>query len=135
MSGVAIVRALLVAHAPVTALVPVGSIWSGTYPQGKPIPAISVRSVDENEQGTTARRLRTKMIRERVQVTAYAKDFVTLERILKATALGPGAHTGTVATYKVRSVLPWGKGPYIEATGDGVHEQSRDFMVTFIEAN
>lgn len=135
MSGVAIVRALLAAHAPLLALMPATSIRSGTYPQGKPLPAISVRSISSNEQWTTARNLETKMVRERVQVTAYAKDFTVIERVLKAASLGRGVHTGTVVTFQVRSVLPEGVGPYIEAIDDGIHEQSRDFMVTFIEAN
>lgn len=135
MSGVAIIRELLAAHAPLTALVPAASIRSGSLPQGQKFPAISVRSVSANEQWTTARNLQSKMIRERVQVTCYAGTFELMERMLKAAALGRGVHTGVVKTFAVRSVLPEGVGPYIEAGDDGIHEQSRDFMVTFIEAN
>lgn len=135
MSGTAIIRALLAARPAVTALVPAAKIYAGTIPQQAFTTAVSVRPVSNNEQWTTARNLSTKMIRERVQVTAYAKDFPTMERLVKACSLGAGVHTGTVAGYKVRSIMPESVGPYIEATDDGIHEQSRDFMVTFIEAN
>lgn len=135
MSGTAIMRTLLSARTSVTAIVPAAKIYAGTVPQGAFTTAISVRPVSSNEQWTTARNLHTKMIRERIQVTVYAKDFPTMERLLKACSLGAGVHTGTTAGYKVRSILPESVGPYIEATDDGIHEQSRDFMVTFIEAN
>lgn len=136
MSGVAIIRTLLANHAPLLALMPASKIIAGTVPQAVMLTAaISVRSVSANEQWTTARNLNTKMIRERIQVTAYAKDFPSMERILKAASLGKGIYTGTVAGFKVRAVMPESVGPYIDATDDGIHEQSRDFMVTFIEAN
>ena len=135
MSGVAIIRTLLANHAPLLALVPAAKIIAGTIPQATIPPAISVRSISGTEQETTARNLSVKMIRERIQVTVYGKSFVEMERALKAASLGRGVFTGTVATYKVLSVLPEYVGPYIEATDDGIHEQSRDFMVTFIEAN
>lgn len=135
MSGTAIIRSLLAARPSVTALVPVAKISAGTIPQGALTTAISVRPVSSNEQWTTARNLGLKMIRERIQVTAYAKDFPTLEKILKACSLGSGVHTGTILGYRVRSIMPDSVGPYIEATDDGIHEQSRDFMVTFMEAN
>lgn len=135
MSGVAIVRALLANHEPLTALIPAAKIINGQVPQNTAMPAISVRSISGNEQGTTARNLTVKMIRERVQVTVYSKNFVEMERALKACSLGSGVHTGTVATFKVLSVMPDYVGPYIGPDGDEIHEQSRDFMVTFIEAN
>jgi len=135
MSGTAIIRSLLAAHTPVTGLVPVNKIIAGTVAQGTVLPAISVRSVSANEQWTTANNLSVKMVRERIQVTVYGRTFVEMERILKACALGRGVYTGTVATFKVRSIIREAVGPYIEATDDNIHEQSRDFMVTFIEAN
>lgn len=135
MSGTAIIRSLLAAHAPVTAIVPINKIISGTVAQGTVLPAISVRSVSANEQWTTANNLPVKMVRERIQVTVYGRTFVEMERILKACALGRGVYTGTVATFPVRSIMREAIGPYIEATDDNIHEQSRDFMVTFMEAN
>lgn len=135
MSGVAIIRQLLTERAAVTAIVPAAKIFGGTVPQATILPALGVSEVGSNEQSTTARRLVTKMIRERVQVTALAKDYGTMKRLLKAAALGAGVHTGTVLGYRVRSILPEGTNPEIPPADDGIYEQSRDFMVTFIEAN
>jgi hypothetical protein len=141
MSGTAIIRALLVAHAPLTTLVPADRIRAGILPEKTVLPAVSVTSISENEQETTARNLPGKMIKERVQVTVLTKDagdgvaYVSMKRALRAAALGPGVHTGVIAGYHVCSVLPWGVGPEIPPGDDKIYEQSRDFMVTFIEAN
>lgn len=141
MSGTAIVRALLANYEPLTALVPAARIRAGILPENTVLPAVSVTSISENEQETTARNLTGKMIRERVQVTVLAKEngdgsgYAAMKRALRAAALGPGVHTGVVAGYHVRSVLPWGVGPEIPPGDDKIFEQSRDFMVTFIEAN
>lgn len=137
MSGVSIMRTLLTQHVPLTALVPVNNIIAGTIALGTLKTAISVRSVGSTEFWTTANNLSVKMIRERVQVTAYSNvDFPLMERVLKAAALGRGMYTGTVNGYKVRSIIRENVGPYIgPGDNDKIHEQSRDFMVTFMEAN
>lgn len=142
MSGVAIVRALLAAHAPLLALgIPSTRIIAGTLPQGTTLPAISVTTITESEQGTVARRLGTKMIRERVQVTVLMNqtggttEYAAFKNLVKATSLGAGVYTGIVVGFRVRSVMPWGVGPELPQDDDRILEQSRDFMVTFMEAN
>jgi len=48
----------------------------------------------------------------------------------------PAEHRGTYLGFKTLSVLPAGVGPDLnDLDDDGVYEQSRDFMVTFAEAN
>lgn len=136
MSGAAIVRALLAQHQPLLDLVPAVKVFAGTAKQGTALPTIVCSTVSETEQGTTARNLSRKMIRERVQVTVLVgDDYPLLKKILKATALGAGIHRGTVAGFRVNSVMPWGVGPEIPPASDRILEQSRDFMVTFTEAN
>lgn len=136
MSGAAIVRDLLAKWPALTALVPAGRIIAGQIPQGTTLPAVAVSPISGGEKvSTSARNLPKKMTEERVQVTVWAKDYPTMERVLKAAALGPGVHTGTVLGYRVNSVLPDRMGPYIGPAGDEIHERSRDFMVTFMEAN
>lgn len=133
MSGVAILRALLLANTNVTAVT--ARVVAGVLPQGVTLPAIGVSEVSSNEERTVARNLPVKMIRERVQVTALAKDYATMKKLIKAAALGPGVHTGVVLGFRVNSILPEGVGPEIPPADDGIYEQSRDFMVTFLEAN
>lgn len=136
MSGVAIIRALLAAHAPVRAIVAdERNIVAGILPMNSPMPALSAHTVDQNEIETLARNLKVKTIRERVQVTALASDYTVMKRLLKAAALGSGVYNGTVLGIRVKSVLPAGVGPEIPPGEDRIYEQSRDFMVTFVEAN
>lgn len=136
MSAVAIVRALLAGHAPLLALVPAANIHVGAAPQGAPMPLVSVTHVYGEEIGTIARRQAGKTMRARVQVTVLSKDpggYAAGAKILKATALGAGVHTGAVLSYSVKSILSVGEGPDIPAGDDKIHEKSRDFMVTFSE--
>lgn len=137
MSGVAIVRQLLATYTPVTALVPAARIFAGPAPQGTTMPAIGVSEISTREIQTTARNLSSKTSTSRVQVTVLsgANNYVALKNILKACALGPGVHTGTVFSYRVKAVLEDGIGPEIPAGEDGILEQSRDFLVTFSEPN
>ena len=136
MSAVAIVRALLTNHAPLTALVPAARIYAGTVPQGETLPAVSVTRVYGDEISTIARRQPGKTMRTRVQVTVLAKDpggYAASDKILKAAALGAGVHTGTVLSYSVKAILPMGEGPDLPVGDDKIHEKSRDFMVTYSE--
>ena len=54
MSGVAIVRALLAAHAAVTAAVPAVRIFAGAIPLNTPLPAISITPISGSERNTVA---------------------------------------------------------------------------------
>lgn len=131
MSAVAIIRALLVAHAPLVALVPAARIVAGTVPAGA-LPAIGITEVGSNDQDTVAR-TGASLVKARVQVTVYATAYPQQKAILKAAKLGPGVHTGLIAGYAVRSVLCDLVGPDMGDVTIPTFEQSRDFMVAFID--
>lgn len=136
MSAVAIMRTLLAAHAPLTALVPASRIFAGKIPQGTTLPAVAIEEVDGFEQPTIARLQETTMQRRRVQVTVCALSYPSQKAVHKACALGPGTHRGTYAGFKALSVIPAGTGPDLnDLDDDGIYEQSRDFMVTYTEAS
>jgi hypothetical protein len=135
MSSTAIMRALLVSRGEITALVPAARIIAGIVQQGTVLPAIGISEISNTEDITTARRLSKTMIRSRVQVTVYASSYRQMKDILLACKLGAGVHSGTVGQWRVNSVLQWGVGPEIPPSDDKIYEQSRDFMVTFMEAN
>lgn len=145
MSSTAIVRALLAANAQITAITPATNsdktnhIWVGVVPQEATLPAIGVSEISNTEDITTSRRLSHGLIRSRVQVTVYAKTYQQMKDLLRLAKLGGGVHTGVVTyggkSHIVRSVLQWGVGPEIPPGDDKIYEQSRDFMVTFMEAN
>lgn len=131
MSSTAIMRALILAHAPVTALVPAARIVAGDVPQGS-LPAIGIREISAYEEDTVGRR-GNSLVRARVQVTAYATSYPQQVAIIKALKLGEGTHTGQIAGYEVRNVLRDIIGPDMGDSLAGTFEQGRDFMVAYIE--
>lgn len=139
MSATAIVRALLVTHAPLTALVPAARIIAGIIPQNTTLPAISITEISSNPKITTTRRATaTEPMESRVQVTVLTKGenaYRQLKAILHAAKLGKGVHTGVIAGFDVNSVMPVNVNPEIPPADDGIYEQSRDFMVVFAEPN
>lgn len=134
MKAVNVIRALLLAHPPVAALLGPTSVIIGTVKQGV-MPAIGITEISRNEQSTVARSGPAKMMRARIQVTVYASSYTMQKALLAAAGLGAGTHTGTVAGIAVRSVLPEGVGPDFSDDAAGIFEQSRDFIVTYVEAN
>lgn len=131
MSAVAIVRALLVGHAPLTAIVPAARIVAGDVNLDA-LPAIGIREISAVEQDTVSR-AGNSLIRARVQVTVYAESYPQQKTILRTTKLGAGVFTGQVAGYAVRSVLREAVGPDMGNSAIPTFEQSRDFMVAYIE--
>lgn len=135
MSAIKVIRALLVAHAPVLALVPAGRIVAGTVPQGMPLPAIGLTEISRTELPTASLVQRAVQVTARVQVTVHAASYPDQKAVLQAARLGAGAHTGTVAGVTVRSVMRDVVGPDMSDDDAGLYQQSRDFKVVFVEAN
>jgi hypothetical protein len=134
MSAAVVVRELLKARTQVTTLVPAERLFTGAMPLGAMLPAIVLIDVSGNEIPTVARNGTHSTIRARVQVTVYAKNYETQEKVLLACKL-PGIPRGIIKGFKVNAVEPMGTGPAIPPGDDGIFERSRDFMVTFKEAN
>ena len=135
MSGVKVIRELLANDSRVLAVVPSDRVVAGVLRQRMSLPAITVHQVGDTEEPTLSRRTRSRLIRERVQVTVLANNWAEMKRVLKAVSLGPGVYTGLVKDVWVNSVLPLGANPEMPPEEDGIYEQSRDFMVTFQEIN
>ena len=124
-------RALLVGHGPLTDLVAPVRIVGGDVPDGS-LPAVGIREVSRIERDTVARAGNSLVI-ARVQVTVYASSYPQQKAILNAAKLGAGVYTGLIAGYQVRSVLRDMIGPDTGDAAAKTFEQSRDFMVTYIE--
>lgn len=135
MSAVKVIRALLIAHAPVLALVPAARIVADKVPQGMSLPAIVLTEISRVELPTVSQAQRAVQVTARVQVTVHASTYPDQKAVLQATRLGAGAHTGTVAGIAVRSVMRDVVGPDMTDDEAGVYQQSRDFKVVFVEAN
>ncbi len=134
MDAVAVMRALMLAHAPLATLVGT-NIIAGTVPAGTPLPAVGIKEISRIEIDTVSRDALVTLITARVQVTAFADSYRAMKETLAATKLGPGVFTGLVAGVEVRSVLRDGVGPDLSEDAPGLWEQSRDFKVAYIEPN
>lgn len=135
MSAVDVIRALLMSHAPVRALVEAKNIVLGTVPQRAELPAIGIREISRVELSTVSLSQAAVLVRSRVQVTVLAKSYDSQKAVLQAAKLGPGAHTGEVAGIAVRSVMREQVGPDISNDDADIFQQSRDFLVTYVEQN
>lgn len=134
MDAVAVMRALLLAHAPLTDLVGV-RIIAGTVPAGTDLPAVGIKEISRVEMDTVSRDAAAMLVASRVQVTAFAGSYPAMKAVLLAAKLGAGTFTGTIAGVEVRSVLRDGVGPDIADDAPGLCEQARDFKVAYIEPN
>lgn len=134
MDAVTVMRALLLAHAPVVAIV--GSrVSAGDIPQGVTLPAIGIREISRIEQATIENGGTESLITARVQVTGYTKSYPAQKALLTAAKLGSGVHTGVIAGVTVRSVLRDVVGPDMSDAAAEIYEQARDFKVAYIEPN
>lgn len=127
-------RALLLAHPPVAALLNPASVVLGTVPPGV-IPAIGIKEISRTEFATVSRGEKRILVTTRVQVTVYAKSYAAQKELLDAAKLAPGTHRGTHAGTNVKSVLRDVVGPDFTDDDVKLFEQSRDFMVTHTEDN
>lgn len=135
MDAVAVMRELLLAHAPLAALVG-DRIIAGSVPLSEVAPvAIGLNEVSRNEPDTVARSGTTTLVSARVQVTVYGATYRAMKEALNAARLGSGVFTGLIAGVQVRSVLRGSVGPDLSDEEPGISEQSRDFMVTYVEPN
>lgn len=133
MNGVVAVRALLVAHTPLTSLVPVAQIVAGVVRQGSALPALSlmsVSSIDRNiiKPGAVRR------VTERVQITVLAATYPAAKAILKA--VRQAAADRSPATTGITQVIVHtdSAGPDFLDEQAGIHMQTQDFRVSFNEA-
>jgi hypothetical protein len=135
MDAVAVMRALLLAHAPLTALVG-DRVIAGTVPLSAVAPvAVGLSEVGRNDAGTVARSGPTTLVTARVQVTVYATSYPAMKAALNAARLGSGVFTGTIVGVRVLSVLRDSVGPDLSDEEPGIAEQSRDFIVAYLEPN
>lgn len=135
MSAVKVMRALLIAHAPVLAIVSSDKVVAGTIPQGVVLPALGIKEISRVERATAALDRATVMVTARVQVTALANSYSGQKALLQAAKLGRGSHTGVIAGVTVLSVTRDMVGPDMSDEDAGIYEQSRDFKVVFTETN
>lgn len=131
MSGVAVIRYLLVNNASLTATVSADKIKPGLVPIGITLPAISIRQISGREF-QIIKRGSNQLVTERIQITAQAKTYTEQKAIIALIrAALPGTH-GTVNTFLVDSLTYESDGPDLEYENPVIFEQSLDYFVKFI---
>ena len=133
MNGVVAVRALIVAHAPLTTLVPVAQIVAGVVQQGSALPALSLMSVSSIDRNIIKAGA-VRRVTERVQVTVLAATYPAAKAILKAVRQAAADRAPTIAGITQVTIHTDSAGPDFLDEQAGIHMQTQDFRVSFNEA-
>jgi hypothetical protein len=132
VSGIVVIRALLVAHAPLTALVPESRIVADHLPQDTDLPAISVLSISSVDRKVLRPRAKRR-VTDRVEVSVLARDAserLSLVRLVRSAAADRVADFDELSEV---SVTTDGQGPDV-TTETGIRTRSQDFLVSYNEA-
>lgn len=135
MSECKIIRALLVANAPVLALVPAVSIVAGELPQGTVLPAIGITEVSTVELPRVDAYSQYTLVDARVQVTLIAATRPAQRQLRDAVRKACNYQRGSIAGATVVSVRRIGNGPDFNDPDTGFYMQTVDYSVIYQETN
>jgi len=127
------VRYLLANDANLLAAVPATRIKAGVLPIKTVMPAVSVTHLDTQERLTISMSEPSIIARSRIQVSAFAKTYSQCKAILELVRKALPHTRGMVGGVELDSILPENANPDFFDTDDGIHMQSRDFIVQFVE--
>ena len=133
MNGVVVVRSLLITHAPLTTIVSADRVIAGVIPQGAVLPAISlmsISSIDRNILQPGAHR----HVAERVQVTVLAATYSEAKTLMKTVRAAAADQSPSVAGLIAITVHTDSAGPDFTDSMTGLHLQTQDFRVSYLEA-
>lgn len=131
--GVAAVRQLLVAHAPLLALVPAARIQAGVLPIGTALPAISITSVSKNDRNLPNPGA-YRHVSERVQVTGMAATYPSQKQILALIRKAAADKLPTVVGLIGVTVHTEVAGPDFMDDAASIYIGTQDLRVTYSEA-
>lgn len=135
MSGVAVIRTLLAAYAPLTAVVPAAKIAAGDIPLNTVLPAITVSRISRERRNTVAMNEVKTLVTERVQATVNAKTYQSQDSILALIMRACPHQRGTIGGIDVDSILPDTAGPDFADDAGGIFTGSQDFIVRWRATN
>lgn len=132
MSGIAVIRALLVAHAPLLLIVPGDRIGADDAPLETDIPAIVLEDIS-NVDWKRLTKGTTRHVTERISVIALAHDVPSLKQILDLCKNAAAEFVGTIADVADVTVQSAGRGPRMRDPITSIRSQNQDFLVGFTE--
>lgn len=104
----------------------------GLLPQGVKLPAITITSVSGAPRNTVSMLEPNRIVRERVQVTAYAKTYKQLDELMRGITQSIKNKRGEIAGMQVQSIIPAGIGPDLEGVNPAILARSTDYFVTYL---
>jgi hypothetical protein len=134
MSGVKVIRNLLVNNGALIAIVPEARILAGVVGQGASLPAIAINEISRVERHN-ARLAGPTLVTCRVQATVMAPSYPAQKQILDAIGAAVTTRSGVVQGVTVDSILRDVVGPDMRDDDAGIYMQSRDFIVRYIESH
>lgn len=131
MSGVAIVRSLLVANAPLIAQVPAIRIFAGDLPENTVIPAIEITQISGLQHNTVAMTESPFLSTERVQITVFAKSYPLQKSYLSLIRAALPNTRGIINGFNTDSILPDIESPDMKDYVALIYMQGYDFIVRY----
>lgn len=135
MSGVKIIRALLVQSSALVALVPdsASRICAGVLAQGTTLPAIALTDVVGMDRNILAPGF-THHVTDRVQVTVITQTYAQQKQLLALVRSACRDKIGLIAGVQGVTVHTESKGPDFNDPAAGFYMQTQDFRVEYQEA-
>lgn len=130
--GVAIIRELALADAALTALVPGARIGGGVFPQGTPLPYVSLQSVSSVDRNILSP-VATRRVTERVQATVVGASYGAMKAALKAIKDACADRMPTIEGATEIVVHSDGSGPEFTDDAASLYIGTRDFRVSYNE--
>ena len=136
MSGVAIIRGLLVANSGVTTVVPTTRIMAGNLPLNTALPAIEIAQISSIPRNSIRINESPKVHSDRVQVTALFKDidgggYAGVKSLLKLVLAACPSQRGTINSFECISIAPDIEQVGAADEGTNLISGSRDFIVVW----
>jgi len=136
MSGPAVINYLLSSNAGMIALVPAANILTGVLPLPEQVPCVCVQQIDGQQFNTLAMSETPKLVSNRVQVSAFARDgstsgYAAVKAIIAQAIVACPRTKGSVNGIVVDSILPDSEGSDFYDPVTLIYSQTQDFLVTY----
>lgn len=132
MSGVKIIRVLLLADSDVLVMVPASRVVAGTLPQGTTLPAISITEVSRVER-VVLKASANSHCTSRIQATVITDSYPAQKALLGAMRHACRDKIGLIAGIGGASVKLDSTGPDFNDPDTSFYMQSQDFKVSYTE--
>lgn len=142
MSGVAVIRWLLVNDAAITAIVPAARVIAGLLPINTVLPAIEVTQISGVPSNFIKTNEKPKVHTDRVQVSVLFKGpegtpagagYPGVKSLLALVLKACPSQRGLINGVLVDSIQPDTVGPDISDAVAAIYSQTRDFRVIWVE--